>query len=208
MDPPLTERGRAQAEHAAKRLAGAHRKPSEILVSSAVRARETALPIAEATGIEPTIIDDLTELKLPDWSEIAPDEIARLFRTARSRQLHEWWEGMPGGESFRAFHVRIQRVLGEILRARGVEPASDDVKHLYRQDRDPGRVVIVAHGGTNSVAMSLLMGVEAVPWEWERIALNHASFVRMKTIKLGGGVVFSLRAHNDMEHIPREMRTR
>lgn len=208
MDPPLTERGRAQAERAAARLAAGRRKPTEILVSCATRARETAAPIAAATGLEPTVIDDLVELQLPDWSDLAPEEVAGHFRAARARALHEWWDGIPGGETFHAFHERISRALARILRDRGVVPREGGPKHLYDQARDPGRIVVVGHGGTNSVAMSLLLGVEVVPWEWERIALHHASFVRLRTIPLGGGAVFSLRAHNDVEHLPREMRTR
>lgn len=208
MDPPLTERGRAQAVRAAERLSLGHRKPAEIIVSSAKRALETAAPLAERTGITPTVVDELIELKLPDWSELAPEEVATHFRAARTRKLHEWWQGMPGGETFHAFHERISKALERILRDRGVVAKEGGPKHLYEQTSDPGRVVIVGHGGTNSVAMSLLLGVEVVPWEWERIALSHAGFIRLKTVKLGGGVVWSLRSQNDVEHLPREMRTR
>jgi probable phosphoglycerate mutase len=208
MDPPLTERGRAQAERVAERLSRGHRKPAEILVSCARRAKETAAPLADKTGIAPTVVDDLVELKLPDWSQLAPEEVVGHFRAARARALHEWWDGLPGGESFRDFHDRVAGALASILRERGVTPVAGGPKHLYEQTHDPGRVVVVGHGGTNSVAMSLLLGVEAVPWEWERIALHHVGIIRMKTIRLGGGVVWSLRSHNDVEHLPREMRTR
>ena len=208
MDPVLTERGRAQAQLVAERIAASPRKPAEILVSSAKRSRETAGYIARATGVEPTVIPELIECRLPDWSELAPEEVATHFRTARHRKLDAWWGGLPGGESFHDFHARIDRSLREILVARGVAACTTGQKHLYQQDRDPGRVVIVAHGGTNSVAMSLLLGVEPVPWEWERMALHHASLIRFRTIKLGGGVVFSLRSHNDIAHLPKELRTR
>src|SRR5258708_32417323 len=83
MDPPLTDRGREQAKRVAQRLAGEKRKPAEILVSPAVRARQTAEPIVELTGIEPTVVDDLAEFQRPDWPNRPPIEVAPNFPALR-----------------------------------------------------------------------------------------------------------------------------
>jgi probable phosphoglycerate mutase len=196
-----------QAERVAARLAG--RGASEILVSPARRTRETAEPVSKSIGKDPIVIDDLLEIGLPDWSEMPLEHVASEFKRARARHPAQWWEGIPGGETFRAFRTRIERCLEGILTERGVTRIRDDDDHpLFEEKGDAGRVVIVGHGGTNSVAMGVLLGVTSAPWEWERFSLNHAAILRLKTVHLGGGVIFSLRAHNDCEHLPRELRTR
>ncbi|MFO0616816.1 MAG: histidine phosphatase family protein [Polyangiaceae bacterium] len=209
MDPALTPRGRAQAKLAAEALAGSKKKPAELIVSPARRARETAEPFAHALGLTPLVIDDLTEFRLPDWTSLDPIEVADRFRKMRERPLDSWWSGADGGETFHDFEARVRACLFDLLRARGVEPLDPASRHpRFRQVRDPGRIVIVAHGGTNALVTSLLLGMQTVPWVWEAITLNHASFVRLRVIPLGGASVVSLRSQNECEHLPKELRTR
>jgi probable phosphoglycerate mutase len=205
MDPELTELGRQQALKVAERLGA--RGADDLVVSPAKRARETATPIAERLGKAPTIEEDLTEMRLPDWSALSLPEVAERFTSARQRHPEEWWQGLPGGESFRDFRARVEACLLSILEARGVH-RSRSLGAPHFELREPrGRTVIVAHGGTNAVALSVLVGIASVPWEWERFALGHASILRLKLVPIGGEHVFSLRAHNDCEHLPRELRT-
>lgn len=203
-DPPLTARGRSQAEHVAARLGRSSRRIDELVVSPAQRARQTAAPIAEAIDRPPTVVDDLVECRLPDWAGHTPEQIAKAFVDARARSLEGWWDGLAGGESFRDFEARVRGATQKLLADRGVRTDG----HAVHLDRDPGRIVVVAHGGTNSVLMAVLLGIPCVPWEWERIMLHHASIVSIRAVPLGGGHVFALRSHNDCEHLPREMRTR
>lgn len=203
-DPPLTAKGRDQAERVAARLGKSARRIDELIVSPAARARQTAEPIARATDLAPKVVDDLVECKLPDWTGHSSEQIARAFIDARARSLEGWWDGLAGGESFRDFEARVRRALGTILAERGIVVDG----HLLSVREDPGRIVIVAHGGTNSVLMAILLGIPCVPWEWERIMLHHASIVRIRAVPLGGGHVFALRSHNDCEHLPPEIRTR
>lgn len=207
MDPPLTERGLQQARLAGERLAA--RGASEVIASDARRARETAEVIAERIGggMTVSIEPELTEMRLPDWSHLSLEEVALEFRKSREREPQAWWEGLPGGENFRAFLARIQRALAKILRERGVRRVEGEEAAIWRADRDLGRLVVVGHGGTNSVAMALLLGLPSVPWEWERFGLNHASFLRLTTVPLGRGFIFSLRSFNDCEHLPKHLRT-
>jgi broad specificity phosphatase PhoE len=205
MDPGLTALGCDQADRAAERIA--KRGADEVICSNALRAVQTAKPIAERLGKEATVIPELTELKLPDWSHLSLEEVAREFRKAREREPLAWWEGLPGGESFRVFATRIQRALDDLLGARGGRRVHGEEAPIWSFDRDLGRLVIVGHGGTNSVAAALLLGMAPMPWEWERVHLNHCAFLRLTSVPLGRGIIFSLRASNDCEHLPRELRS-
>jgi probable phosphoglycerate mutase len=207
-DPHLTERGHRQAVLAAERLAGEEDAIAEILVSPAVRAQQTADPLVELAGIQPTTIDDIIEIQNPSWEGTPEENIQQIFREARGRPPQEWWDGLPGGESFRDFHARITKAFDQLLAARSVVPDPSGRPHLWHVDTDPQRIVIVAHGGTNSVALTHLLSVEPTPWEWERFVLGHASLATVKAIPLAGEHVFTLRTFNDREHLPRELRTR
>jgi probable phosphoglycerate mutase len=208
LDPRLTERGARQADLVAARLAGDRREVTEILVSPALRARETAAPLAERVGRAPRIIDDLLELKLPPaWEDAPPTDVVRVLHDARRRPFEAWWQGLEGGESFHDFHARVTAAVERVLAERGIERDPGPGPHARRVPEIPGRIVIVAHGGTNAVAVGHLLGLPPAPWEWERLALGHASIARVRAIALGEGHVFSLRSMNDVEHLPRELRT-
>ncbi len=206
-DPELTELGQRQADLAGARIANQERPLTELVASPARRAQETASPIAAKTGLPLTTVDDLTEIKMPDWSGELEETVQRLFRSARDRPPAEWWDGMPGGESFRGFHNRITASIAEVLAARGVH-RDEERDHLWTVEDPEQRIAIVAHGGTNAVAIGHLLGLDPTPWEWERFILYHASFARMRAIPLAGEHVWSLRTFNDREHLPVDARTR
>ncbi len=205
LDPALTEVGRRQAELAAERIA--RRGAAAVVTTSAARAQETAAPIAAKVGAQPEIVADLTEIRLPDWSHFSLHEVAQEFAKAREREPTAWWEGLPGGESFRAFTTRVQRAMEDVLARRGMERIAGDEAPLWSRGPDPGRIVIVGHGGTNAVAATILLGHAVVPWEWERLHLSHGAFLRLTSVPLGRGFIFSLRSSNDCQHLPRDLRT-
>ena len=64
-NPPLTDRGRAQAERLARVLA--KESFDEVLVSPLLRARQTAAPILEAMGRDELIDDWLEEIRDTMW---------------------------------------------------------------------------------------------------------------------------------------------
>jgi len=208
INPRLTDKGLRQAELVADRMVCERRPVTEILVSPARRAVETAAPLATRLGLTPTVIDDLTELRLPpSWEDTPPADVVRTLLAARARPLSSWWEGLEGGESFRDFHIRVTSCIEEILRARGIERECGPGPHATRMPETPSRIVVVAHGGTNAVALGHLLGLPPAPWEWERLALGHASLARVRVISLGEACVFSLRSMNDVEHLPRDLRS-
>ena len=206
-DPELTPMGQRQADYAAARIANRERPLTELVVSPALRSQETAAPIAAKTGLQIETVEDLVEIKMPDWSGELEETVQRLFMDARDRPPEDWWEGMEGGESFRDFHDRVTRSITNVLGQRGVHP-DPDRDHLWTAENPDQRIAIVAHGGTNAVVITHLLGVDPTPWEWERFILYHASFARMRTIPLAGEFVWSLRTFNDREHLPEDARTR
>jgi broad specificity phosphatase PhoE len=206
-DPYLTDLGREQARLAAERIGADPRTAAELIASPALRSQQTAEPIAASTGLPIQTVDDLVEVKMPDWDGVTEERVIEIFKTTKDRSPQEWWDGLPGGESFRTFHNRVTTALDDLLAERGMVRDPRDPQ-LWRVDRDPGRLVIVAHGGTNSVCLTHLLGVPPAPWEWERLVLFHASIARIKLIPLAGAHVPSLRSFNDQDHIPLELRSR
>jgi len=207
-NPRLTELGRQQAALAASRIATDDKAATtELIASPAIRSQETADPIATATALSITTIDDLVEIQMPDWEGVTEEAVIDIFRTTRHRSPDEWWDGLPGGEPFRDFHDRVTTALDSLLADRGITPNQEDSR-LSDVTDELGRIVIVAHGGTNSVCLAHLMGAPPSPWEWEKFVLFHGSFARVKFIPLAGAYVPSLRTFNDQDHIPQEQRSR
>ncbi len=207
-NPHLTELGTRQADLAATLLASTEPPLTEVLVSPAIRAQETAEPLQRATGLGLETIDDLVEMKMPDWDGVPESEVIAIFEQARHRSPDEWWDGLAGGESFRDFHNRVTSTMAAILAARGTRPDGHGRPYLWHVEDPDQTVAIVAHGGTNAVAIGWLLGSDPTPWEWERFILGHASIARLRAIPLAGEHVFSMRAFNDREHLRREERTR
>jgi probable phosphoglycerate mutase len=206
-DPNLTRRGELQARLAADRIASDPTTATELIVSPARRSQQTAAPIAEATGLTPVTVENLVEVKMPDWEGVTEEAVIEIFTNSKHRTPEEWWDGLEGGESFRTFHNRVTETLDFLLEERGISQDENDPR-LWHFDADPGRVVIVAHGGTNSVCLTHLLGIPPAPWEWEKFVLFHGSFARVKMIPLAGAYVPSLRTFNDQDHIPHDVRSR
>lgn len=202
-DPPLTERGREQAILLGKRVS--QWNIDEIWVSTMVRAQETAQPMAEITGIEPTSMEWLEEIhNPPDWDGSPADEIEEFFAQAHNRTIDELWEGAPGGESFRDFHQRIHGGLEKTFAERGITRAYGP--HLW-DGVDDRRVVVVAHGGTNALILGMLLGVEPTPWDWDRFTHVHSGVSRLVSQPTAGHFAWSLRALSDRSHLPSDMVT-
>lgn len=204
-DPPLTERGRTQAELLCERLAA--EELDEIMVSPLQRARETAAPLLARLDRPVDIHDWLEEIRNPLWHGTPAEKATEAFREERSRPAERRWEGLDGGESVRDFVARIRQNAGLFLAEQGIERTRDDLP-VWRIDRPGRRLALVAHAGTNAVAIGLVLGLDPVPWEWERFVLGHASISRLEAIETGDGFTFSLTRLSDVEHLPSDLRTR
>lgn len=204
-NPPLTDLGHAQARRLAERLVDEHF--DEILVSPLTRAAQTAGPLLERLGRDPVEAPWLEEIRNPVWHGTPVERAEEAFRAERARPAHRRWEGLDGGEPVRDFVERVHRDMQLFLAERGIAPAREDLP-VWRI-AEPGRkILLIAHAGTNAVAFGHLLGLQPVPWEWERFVLGHASISRIESLATGDGHTFSLTKLGDVEHLHLEERTR
>ena len=137
--PPLTDAGVAQAAALAEQLAA---EPVEaVYASTAVRAQQTAEPVAAAHGLAVEVVDGVQEIFCGDLEGRHDREAFEIFIATVKR----WAEGdldvpLPGGESGR-------QVLDRYLAA---------VDKIVAKHHDGDTVVLVSHGG------SLRMGALAL----------------------------------------------
>jgi probable phosphoglycerate mutase len=206
-DPDLTVLGHEQAKRVAHRL-GASEPVDELWASPMSRAVQTSTPVSSEIGIEPEIYRWLQEIQNPpEWDGSPAEEIEKALSESNFRTMEEMWDGLPGGESFRAFHRRVVTGLEETLAAHGIRPMHAKHRHLWEVE-DPGRrVVIVAHAGTNAVVLGRLLGLEPVPWEWERFRQPHTGVSRLTMARISTAWGFSLRQLGDVSHLAEGMVT-
>jgi probable phosphoglycerate mutase len=198
-DPGLTPYGVRQAQAVATALA---RTPVDFLyVSPYRRARETAAPIARATGREARVVDGLAEIGVA-VAGLGQEDVDRYFQAAARRPLAEHWDGWPGAETFRAFHARVTAALGALLAEHGIHGAREHDFTVWSAPEKPVSIVVVAHGGTNSVLLTHLLDVEPVPWEWLRFESQLAAYSVAEARPLGArGSVWSLQNFNEVDHL-------
>jgi broad specificity phosphatase PhoE len=198
-DAALTERGRLQAEAAAARLADVG--IDAVYVSPLRRARETAEPLAKVTGLVPEVVDGLAEIGIA-LAGLSQTEVDTYFRQATRRRLGEHWSGWPGGESFRNFHARVTGTLASLLARHAITRESEDEFTVWTLPPRRERIAIVAHGGTNAVALTHLLDVAAVPWEWNRFELELAAYAVAQSRPVGmTGFVWCLQNFNEVDHL-------
>jgi probable phosphoglycerate mutase len=167
IDPPLTDRGLAQAE-AVGRLA-AKMSLAAVYVSPKLRARQTAEPILRASGLEAVIDDGLREIAYGAWegrheSDIKAEEPEAFAAWVQDPAL----VSPPGGES--AFAIAA-RALPVLLRARREHPT--------------GNVLFVSHKATIRVMVCALLGVPLGRFR-DRIACPTASLTTFEFGERGG----------------------
>jgi probable phosphoglycerate mutase len=138
-DIPLDETGQAQAERAARLLAGL--RPDLIVSSDLSRAASTAAPLARLTGLEVTLDKDLRERHGGCWEGLTDAEIRACYPAE-----HATWTP-PDGEPSSVVADRVAGALHRTAAALGEGPAGD------------GLAVVVSHGAALRLGMSRLLGM-------------------------------------------------
>jgi len=198
--PALSAHGSLQARALAEALAG--ERFDACYTSTLTRANETAAPVAEALGAEFERCSWLDELRLPTLEGRTAEEVEHFFASARARDLEQWWDGMPGGESFRHLYERVSGGVEALLSgSHGMRIHSNSGFRLWHPPEENRRLLIVAHEGTIAVILSCLLDVEPVSWAWVRFSSYWAAITRLVTVPIADGYAFSLRAFNDIGHL-------
>jgi len=114
--PPLTERGRRQAERVAALLWEARPRPTVLLTSPLLRAQDTCRPLAVRLGVTPEVVPGLREIGAGAWEGALHSELAKRYGAAYTAWIHDP-EGHPppGGECLSEAGERMERALAAAL---------------------------------------------------------------------------------------------
>ena len=137
----LAERGQAQAEKVAGRIAELSKKPVALYTSPLERARETAAPIAKALRLRAKVDRGLLECDFGTWTG---KKLAVLAKKPEWRSVQQTPSGFrfPEGESFAEMQLRVWSTL-ELLAA----------KHRGKT------IVVVSHADPIKAAVTFAQGV-------------------------------------------------
>jgi probable phosphoglycerate mutase len=157
-DPPLSERGRAQAQALADALAGAG--AVRVYASDLLRARATAEALAARLGCELRVDARLRELDVGSWGGLTRAEIALRDAERLARfDAGDVSATAGGGESRAALRLRARAALCDLTEA----------------ERD-GCIALVTHLGW---LREIAPGGDFAHAEWRRVAARElASLVR------------------------------
>lgn len=171
----LAETGRAQAQAAADRI-GALERVDAVYASPLERTRETAAPIAAATGQKVQIAKGLLECDFGEWTG---------KKLSLLRKKPEWSTvqnrpsifRFPGGESFAEMQLRIWNELERLVAAH------------------PGqRVVAVSHADPIKAAVAMATGVHLDLFQ--RIVISPCSITPL-LFTPGGPIVLAVNSTGD-----------
>lgn len=113
-DPPLTEKGKQQAEASATRLAGLGFEA--IYSSDLARAHQTAQALADKTGLAIQLDPRLREIDQGKWQGVLIGDI----RAGWPQEIFGWendpWHyHPPGGETLQQLQIRVRTAISDIV---------------------------------------------------------------------------------------------
>jgi len=155
----LADVGRRQAEAAAERI-GAATKIAAVYASPLERTRQTAAPIARATGNRVRSVADLADVDTGDWTG---KRLSDLRRRREWKQVQRYPSGFrfPGGESFTEMQTRVTGALSSLVaRHRGevivavshADPIKAAVSHALGAHLDHFQRLVVSPCSVSAVA--------------------------------------------------------
>jgi glucosyl-3-phosphoglycerate phosphatase len=146
LDIELDDVGRAQAERAARLLAGL--APSAIVSSDLARARATADELARLTGLGVATDKRLREIDVGSWQGLTFDEVAARFPD----EVDVWRHGGEG-----------RRGGGETLTEVG-DRATAALRDALVTVPDAGVLVVTTHGAAGRALIASMIGLPTPSW--------------------------------------------
>ncbi len=174
-DPPLSERGYAQARQLADRFRGD--AATALYASPLQRARHTAERIAQAIQLPVRFDDRLKEHNLGLFTGHVWTDIVEQYPEF-SKVWMEQALDMPGGEKHFAFRARAAAVMEDVV-----------------AQHPEGRVVVVSHGGLLGEYLAHLLGLDAQRRHPFRFDNASVSVVEV------GGPLMRIHRLNDVSHL-------
>jgi broad specificity phosphatase PhoE len=176
-DVPLNDAGLAQARALARRVAPLG--VEKIYTSDLMRARQTAEPIADATGLRPVVAPDLREVDVGSWSGLAREQA----RERHPEGYRRWLDGRTGwddGETYEELHVRAVGAFERIC-----------------ADQEGRTLLLVSHGGTIRAIASHVLGLRVTE---DRRRIGGGANGSLSLVE-GDGHGFRLAILNDEGHL-------
>jgi probable phosphoglycerate mutase len=141
---------------------------------------QTAAPLVAATGLQPTVIPELSEVHLGEWEggelRIRSAHGDPLVQTIYEQQR---WDVIPGAEPMEAFEERTRRGLQRVVELTG-----------------PGRVAAaVVHGG-------VIGEICRQATSSRNFAFTHADNCSLTRLVLFADGYWLLRGFNETTHLP------
>jgi probable phosphoglycerate mutase len=176
-NPALSPIGEEQARAVGARLA--QDPPDALFITSLRRTAQTAQPLIDATALEPTVIPELSEVRLGEWEggelRVRTANGDPLVRTIFEQQR---WDVIPGAEPAEEFADRVRRGIDQVVALTG-----------------PGRVAAaVVHGGV--IGELARQATDAA-----RLAFVHAENTSISRLVVFGDGRWLLRSFNDTSHL-------
>lgn len=214
-DAPLTDLGRDQALAVASWLR-VQVGPAELVSSTVSRARETALTIANATGVAPIWDDRLREVGTvrPDGSPI-PDGELEPYRPEIWGTLRPYEPVTDSGESWMQVRARVGSFIESLIPARTRTKWPDSPEDIAENaaaspiggsDADDRTVVVVCHAGVIEAFFEYVF--EKGPWSVVEVDTNHTGISHLEHRPTPNRPDWRLHAHNRVEHLPPDLLTR
>jgi 2,3-bisphosphoglycerate-dependent phosphoglycerate mutase len=184
-DRGLTERGIAQAEALARRLADGEIAADVLYASTLPRARMTAELVAEALKLPINWDDELHELRPGEADGLRVEQARARFEGFERFMRETFTPVATGGESWGSFQMRASAALERII--------------LRHQGQT---IVVVAHGGIIEVSFMYLL--ELGPQMRGRASFHvvNTAITQWRHVTTHAGrQEWHLAAHNDHQHL-------
>jgi probable phosphoglycerate mutase len=176
-DVPLTERGLAQADAVARRLAAIGRPIDAVVTSPLERCVRTAEIVAAGA---PIVVDqDLIECDFGDWEGLTFADVRSRWPDQVAGWLASTAAAPPGGEALDAVAARVERAVARL-----------------RTNQPSGVVVLVSH--VSPIKLVLRDALDAGAGFLHRCHLDPAG---LSTVDFWPDGAVSVRGVNDVAHL-------